>query len=164
MGIPVHIANGKTTDIVLRVLNNDIIGTRFPAKKGTSNFKKYMAHAYEEPKGIIMINAGARAMLLSDKAKSLLPVGMLQVAGKFKKGDIIRIVDEKTRNSVRMARYGHEKQRKSWNEKSEPIIHYDHYIYINCTNRGNNKNFKKLIVRSRVVRIPEDNQPILLGG
>jgi len=128
MGIPVHIANGRTPDIVLRVLNNEVIGTRFPAKKGTSNFKKYMAHAYEEPKGKVMINAGARAMLLSDKAKSLLPVGLVQVVGKFKKGDIIRIVDEGDHEiGLGLARYGHEKAKEVLGIKNQkPIIHYDH--------------------------------------
>ena len=33
MGIPVHIANGKTEDIVLKVLSGEKVGTKFPAKK-----------------------------------------------------------------------------------------------------------------------------------
>ncbi len=128
MGIPVHIANGRTPDIVLRILNDEVVGTRFPARKLTSNFKKYMAHAYEEPKGKVIINEGARAMLLSDKAKSLLPVGMLQVIGRFKKGDIIRIVDEKDHEvGLGLARYGHEKAKEVLGTKNQkPIIHYDH--------------------------------------
>ena len=70
MGIPVHIANGRTQDIVLKVFAGEKVGTRFPAKKVTSNFKKYMAHAYEEPKGKVVINDGAKAILHADKAKS----------------------------------------------------------------------------------------------
>src|SRR3989337_2457563 len=95
MGIPVHIANGRTENIILRVLQGEEIGTRFPAKKVTSSFKKYMAHAYEEPKGKVVINQGAKKDLHSSKAHSLLPVGVMRVIGTFKKGDIIRIVDEK---------------------------------------------------------------------
>ena len=96
MGIPVHIANGRTKDVILRIMQEDGIGTRFPAKKVTSNFKKYMAHAYEEPKGKVVINQGAKEVLLSlEKAHSLLPVGITRVIGNFKKGDIIRIVDER---------------------------------------------------------------------
>ena len=128
MGIPVHIANGRTEDIVLRILNDERIGTRFPAKKVTSNFKKYMAHAYEEPKGKVVINAGAKVILLSDNAKSLLPIGITHVVGKFKKGDIIRIVDEKDHEiGLGLARYGFKKAKEVTGLKNQkPIIHYDH--------------------------------------
>jgi glutamate 5-kinase len=128
MGIPVHIANGRTEDIVLKVLAGDQLGTRFPAKKLTSNFKKYMAHAYEEPKGKVVINDGAKAILHSDKAKSLLPIGITKVEGKFKKGDIIRIVDEKDHEiGLGLARYGVKKAKEVLGMKNQkPIIHYDH--------------------------------------
>lgn len=128
MGIPVHIANGRTENIVVKVLSGEQVGTRFPAKKITSNFKKYMAHAYEEPKGKVVINDGASAILHSDKAKSLLPVGITKVVGKFKKGDIIRIVDERDREiGLGLARYGVKKAKEVIGMKNQkPIIHYDH--------------------------------------
>lgn len=128
MGIPVHIANGRTDDVVLRILNNEQVGTRFPAKKVASSFKKYIAHAYEEPKGKVVINQGAKEVLHSDKAHSLLPVGIVQVIGKFKKGDIIRIVDEKDKEiGLGLARYGSRKAKELTGLKNQkPVIHYDH--------------------------------------
>ncbi len=128
MGIPVHIANGRTDNIILRVLNNEEVGTHFPAKKLTSNFKKYMAHAYEEPKGKVVINQGAKDVLLSAKANSLLPVGITRVIGSFKKGDIIRIVDEKDHEvGLGLARYGYKKAKEVIGMKNQtPLIHYDH--------------------------------------
>jgi glutamate 5-kinase len=128
MGIPVHIANGRTPDIIKRILSNESVGTRFPARKMTSSFKKYMAHVYEEPKGKIVINAGARESLLSERAKSLLPVGVTRILGKFKKGDIIRIVDEAEKEiGLGLARYGHRKAKEIMGMKNQkPIIHYDH--------------------------------------
>lgn len=128
MGIPVRIANGRTDDVVLKIVNGEKIGTHFPPKKLTSNFKKYMAHAYEEPKGKIVINEGAKTILLSDKAKSLLPVGIVEVTGKFQKGDIVRIVDEHDHElGVGLARYGFEKARELTGLKNQkPVIHYDH--------------------------------------
>jgi glutamate 5-kinase len=94
----------------------------------TSSFKKYMAHVYEEPKGKIVINAGARESLLSERAKSLLPVGVTRILGKFKKGDIIRIVDEAEKEiGLGLARYGHRKAKEIMGMKNQkPIIHYDH--------------------------------------
>ncbi|HTJ51502.1 MAG TPA: glutamate 5-kinase [Cyclobacteriaceae bacterium] len=128
MGIPVHIANGKTENIIQRVLQNEVIGTHFPGKKLASSIKKYIAHAYEEPKGKVVINEGAKKVLLSQKATSLLPVGITQVIGKFKKGDIIRIVDEADHElGMGLARYSYKKAKEVIGVKNEkPVIHYDH--------------------------------------
>lgn len=128
MGIPVHIANGRTEDIILRILENEPLGTRFPAKKLASNIKKYIAHAYEESKGRVVINQGAKEVLLSNKANSLLPIGITKVVGKFKKGDIITIVDENNIEiGMGLARYGYKKAHEVVGKKNEkPVIHYDH--------------------------------------
>lgn len=129
MGIPVHIANGRTENIILKILRGEEIGTRFPARKVTSSFKKYMAHAYEEPKGKVVINQGAKDVLLSPaKAHSLLPVGIIRVMGSFKKGDIVRIVDEKDQEvGLGLARYGYKKAKEVLGLKNQaPLIHYDH--------------------------------------
>jgi glutamate 5-kinase len=128
IGIPVHIANGKTDNVVLRILANEEIGTRFPAKKLASSFKKYMAHAYEEAKGKIVVNEGAKKVLLSEKAHSLLPVGITQVVGKFKKGDLIKIIDDQEKEiGLGLARYGFKKAKEILGQKNQkPLIHYDH--------------------------------------
>ncbi len=128
IGIPVHIANGRTENIVLRILDNEAIGTRFPATRLASSFKKYMAHAYEEAKGKVVINDGAKKVLLSDKAHSLLPVGITRVVGTFQKGDLIKIVDENDREiGLGLARYSHEKAAEVIGLKNQkPVIHYDH--------------------------------------
>jgi glutamate 5-kinase len=128
MGIPVHIGNGKTDDIILRILNEEVIGTRFPARKLASNIKKYIAHAYEEVKGKVVVNEGAKNVLLSNKANSLLPVGIIKVIGKFEKGDIIKIVDEADHEiGLGLARYGYEKAKEVMGKKNEKaVVHYDH--------------------------------------
>ena len=128
IGIPVHIANGKAENIILKVLNNETVGTRFPARKLASSFKKYMAHAYEEAKGKVVINEGAKTVLHSEKAHSLLPVGVTHVIGKFKKGDLIKIIDENDREiGLGLARYGYKKAKEVVGVKNQkPLIHYDH--------------------------------------
>ncbi len=128
VGIQVHIANGKTENIVLRIVNGERIGTRFPAQRLASSFKKYMAHAYEEAKGKVIINDGAKKALLSEQAHSLLPVGITRVVGNFKKGDLIKIVDENEKEiGLGLARYGSEKAREVVGVKNQkPVIHYDH--------------------------------------
>lgn len=128
IGIPVHIANGKAANVVLRVLDGERIGTRFPAQRLASSFKKYMAHAYEEAKGKVVINEGAKEVLHSEKAHSLLPVGIVRVVGTFEKGDLIKIVDEHDREiGLGLARYGYKKAKEVVGLKNQkPVIHYDH--------------------------------------
>lgn len=128
IGVPVHIANGKTSNIVLRIVDGERIGTRFPAKRLASSFKKYMAHAYEEAKGKVIVNEGAKNALLASTAHSLLPVGVVQVVGKFRKGDLIKILDENQKEiGLGLARYGHKKAREVVGQKNQkPLIHYDH--------------------------------------
>lgn len=128
MGIPVHIGHGRKENIILRILNDERTGTRFPARKLASNIKKYIAHAYEQPKGKVMINAGAKTVLLSEKAHSLLPVGITQVIGTFEKGDIISIIDELGHEiGLGLARCGAKKAQEVIGHKNEkPVIHYDH--------------------------------------
>src|SRR5688500_18948814 len=128
IGIPVHIAIGRAENVVLRILDGEPIGTRFAAQRLASSFKKYMAHAYEEAKGKVIINEGAKKVLLSDKAHSLLPVGITHVIGKFKKGDLIKIIDEHEREiGLGLARYGYKKAKEIVGLKNQkPVIHYDH--------------------------------------
>jgi glutamate 5-kinase len=128
IGIPVHIANGRTEDVIIKIIRNEGIGTRFPPRKLASSFKKYMAHAYEAAKGKVVINEGAKTVLLSDKAHSLLPVGVVNVLGKFKKGDLIQVIDEQNKEvGVGLARYGYKKAKELIGQKNQkPVIHYDH--------------------------------------
>lgn len=128
MGIPVHIANGKVPEVIVKILGGEKIGTSFKPRKITSNIKKYIAHAQKEVKGKLVVNQGAREVLLSDKAHSLLPVGVVEVVGRFKKGDIITIVDEKGNEiGMGMARCSYKKAREVIGLKNQkPIIHYDH--------------------------------------
>lgn len=128
IGIPVHIANGKTENVVLRILNGERIGTRFPAQRLASSFKKYMAHAYEQAKGKVVVNAGASDALHSNTAHSLLPVGITDVIGTFEKGDLIQILDESGKEiGLGLARYGHKKAKEVIGQKNQkPVIHYDH--------------------------------------
>ena len=38
MGIPVHIANGRTENVILRIMKDDEIGTRFPGQESNVQF------------------------------------------------------------------------------------------------------------------------------
>ncbi|QEC53391.1 glutamate 5-kinase [Anseongella ginsenosidimutans] len=132
LGITVHIANGTTDDILLRILNNEVKHTRFTPKKSASGKKKWIAHAGHTAKGTVLINEGAKAALTSARASSLLPVGIIAVRDEFQKGEVIRLLDEKEQLiGLGIAEYNSEKARERVGQKKQkPLVHYD-YLFLN---------------------------------
>ncbi|MBK0378805.1 glutamate 5-kinase [Mucilaginibacter segetis] len=131
LGIAVHIANGTKDNILTDLLNNNVTHTRFVPTKKASGKKKWIAHSETAATGIVQVNDGAKTALTSGKASSLLPVGILEILADFKKGEIIKIVDDRNKIiGLGMAEYGAEKA-KEWTGKQNkrPLVHYD-YLYL----------------------------------
>ena len=72
----------------------------------------------------------AAAILLSDRAVSLLPVGVTDVEGDFEEGDIIGVLDSGgSRIAVGRAAMSADAARAAMGSHgSRPLIHYD-YLY-----------------------------------
>ncbi len=92
LGIPVIIANGKKKDIVLKILNGEFFGTFFYPRKEKLKSRKYWLRYSTKSRGKIVIDDGA-VKALTEKGKSLLPIGIIKVEGNFKEGDVIDILD-----------------------------------------------------------------------
>jgi glutamate 5-kinase len=133
LGIAVHIANGTKDNILSDILNNSAIHTRFIAKKNTSGKKKWIAHSGDYAKGIVQINQGASEALLSSRATSLLPIGIIAVKEEFQKGEVIKLIDEKEHLvGVGIAEYNAEKTRERLGKKRQKaLVHYD-YLFLNA--------------------------------
>ena len=132
LGITVHIANGRTPDILLSILGGKQTGTKFLPQKPTHGPKRWIANSEGLEKGAVTINKGAEAALVSDEqANSLLPIGIESVVGIFFKGDIIKICStEGHAIGYGMAQYSSEKTLSIIGQKGhKPLIHYD-YLYI----------------------------------
>lgn len=133
-GIAVHIANGNRENILLDIMNpvSAVPQTYFvPGKKPVSGIKNWIAYSDSFAKATIVINQGAAAALLSDKAVSLLPVGVVRCEGSFKKDDLLKITDEKGHFlGVGKAGTSSDKLEKEKQAgKQKPLIHYD-YLYL----------------------------------
>lgn len=135
LGIAVHIANGTTADILPRLLKEEVLNTYFVPQKIASGKKKWIAHSENYATGLVRINDGAKAALTSAKASSLLPVGLIAVEKDFKKGEIIRLIDEAGLYiGLGIAEYGSEKARERLGVKNQKaLIHYD-YLFLNPQN------------------------------
>ncbi|ALJ00547.1 glutamate 5-kinase [Rufibacter tibetensis] len=133
LGIAVHIANGKTQNVLLNLLKGNLEHTRFLPDKTASGKKKWIAHSGTFAKGVVQINQGAKVALNNNlKAVSLLPVGIVQIQGAFQKGDILKLVDEQNHVvGFGIAEYGSEKAiERLGQQKQKPLVHYD-YLFLN---------------------------------
>ena len=133
-GIPVHIANGLKDDVLLDILDRKktLKHTIFlPDDKKSSNVKKWIAYSESFAKGELVINQGAKEALYSPKASSLLPIGVIKVLGTFKRGDILKILDENDQVvGWGKAQYSSDQAiKEKGSEKQKPIVHYD-YLYL----------------------------------
>ncbi len=92
-GIPCVLANGLTPRILLRLFDGEEVGTLFMTQRRVVMKSKHRWLAFtSRPKGILVVDEGARRALVERK-KSLLASGVTALEGKFKKGDLVRIVD-----------------------------------------------------------------------
>lgn len=135
-GIPVHLANGTRNNILIDILENDINlkQTYFAPGKKSTTIKNWLAFSELNSKGEVHINEGARTILLSNKASSLLLIGVTKISGDFLKGDIVKIIDHNG-NFIGLGKtqYSSESAIKKIGEKNaRPIIHYD-YLYLRTT-------------------------------
>ncbi|MFP3980975.1 MAG: glutamate 5-kinase [Desulfobacterales bacterium] len=95
-GIPMVIANGLQTDILLKLFSGQAHGTFFtPADHKLSNRKSWIGFTLK-PKGSVKIDDGAVRAIL-EKGKSLLSGGITDVEGDFGIGAPVHIVDGRGR-------------------------------------------------------------------
>ena len=132
-GIDVFIANGMRDAVITDLVRQkDIPYTHFVARyKKESGVKKWLAHSGTFARGAVTVNAGARDALLGEKASSLLMVGITNVHGNFKKGDIVSILDERgKRIGLGKSYYDSKKAEQNLGEKvKKPFIHY-HFLVL----------------------------------
>lgn len=147
-GITVIIANGKRDNILVDLLHQELPSlfpdvqssaldsqltyTHFiPAPQPVSSVKKWIAHSEGFAKGELHIDDCATKVLASDKAVSILPIGITDVQGEFEKDDIVRIIDfEGNPIGVGKANCSSEQAREAMGKHGKkPVVHYD-YLYI----------------------------------
>lgn len=140
-GIGVHVANGTRKNVLIDLLDleKQVDHTFFvPNGKSSSGIKKWIGYSDGFTKGQITINQGAIHALNSEKAVSLLPVGVEKIESEFKKGDLIKIVDDDEQIiGVGKASYSSDKlETEKQSAKQKPLIHYD-YLYLENKKNGN---------------------------
>lgn len=89
-GSDVFIASGHDERALYRIATGEHIGTKLPARTSRMESRKRWMLSGLATKGCIVVDAGA-AKALVERNKSLLPAGVFEVQGSFKRGDAVSI-------------------------------------------------------------------------
>lgn len=128
LGVTTHISNINIPDVLTRILNQEAVGTIVYPKKKKSNIKRWMAYNNDKSMGSICINACLYDILQEGKRViSILPVGIMECRGYFKKSDLVEILTSDGKKiGVGIAKYDAAKLNSFIGQKEKPeFIHYD---------------------------------------
>jgi glutamate 5-kinase len=91
-GESVLIANGSLPGILDTIFRGEQVGTLFlPHDRTMPAWKRWLGYT-AQPRGRLIVDAGAR-QALQYQGRSLLPIGVVQVADSFGKGDVVTLYD-----------------------------------------------------------------------
>ncbi|MDE6628366.1 MAG: glutamate 5-kinase, partial [Muribaculaceae bacterium] len=94
-GVAVIIARGDRPGVLVDLMENpeSVPHTLFePSAAPLSTIKRWLAHSGSFAKGMVRVNRSAAEALVSDRAVSLLPVGVTSVEGEWEEGDIVSVI------------------------------------------------------------------------
>ena len=87
-GTDTVIANGKETNVLMRIIAEEDVGTRLKTSKPVMTARKQWLSNHLQVRGSVILDEGAiRAITLNNK--SLLPIGVVATVGEFKRGDVV---------------------------------------------------------------------------
>lgn len=89
-GASTFIAWGREPDVLLRLAAGEAIGTALLAATPKRAARKQWMADHLQLRGAVVVDHGAVAKLRDD-GKSLLPVGVVEVQGEFRRGDVIAV-------------------------------------------------------------------------
>jgi glutamate 5-kinase len=91
-GAKTHIVNGRISEILLRLHAGERHGTLLVPARGPQAAKKQWLATHMQAAGDLVIDDGA-VKVLRESGRSLLPVGIVEIRGRFNRGDLVRCVD-----------------------------------------------------------------------
>jgi glutamate 5-kinase len=94
------IASGRETDVLLRLMQGECIGTLLVAQSMSLAARKQWLADHLQVAGKIKLDAGATRALRVD-GKSLLPIGVIEVSGEFERGAVVAILDDRGQDIAR---------------------------------------------------------------
>jgi len=110
-GENVVIANGRQDRVLDRILASEEVGTLILAEGKSIDSRKRWIGWSANPAGRLTLDAGA-CIAIQNHGRSLLAVGVSEVAGDFNKGDVVGLCDERGKEFARgLINYSDEEMR-----------------------------------------------------
>jgi glutamate 5-kinase len=132
------IAIGKISHIINKLFEIEELGTVFLPTENLRNKKRWIAYATNIP-ARLTVNDGAKKAMIEQES-SLLPIGVLNIEGDCKRGDIVSIVDSEGSEFARgMINYNYSDCKKIIGQHSDNILKILGY-----------KNYDALITRDNI--------------
>jgi len=105
-GAATVIAPGKVENILERIADGDQVGTLLLPIQGPEAARKRWLAGHLQVRGRLVLDAGA-VRVLRESGRSLLAVGVKEVAGNFSRGQVVSCVDERGHEVARgLVNYG----------------------------------------------------------
>ncbi len=119
-GEAVIVANGKTPNILIRIMQGEPLGTLFlPTTKKLESRKCWIGFTLR-PRGRIHVDHGASEALCR-RGKSLLASGITHTEGNFERGDVISLLCDKEEFARGLTNYSSEELEKIKGQPSSQI-------------------------------------------
>jgi glutamate 5-kinase len=83
-------SGGREQDVLLRLASGEAIGTALIAGTGKLAARKQWMADHLQMRGAVVVDDGA-VTKVHNEGKSLLPIGVIQVQGDFRRGDVIAV-------------------------------------------------------------------------
>lgn len=99
-GTHTAIMSGRVEKGLLRLLSGEPVGTLLTAREEPLAARKQWLAGRLVPKGTLILDNGA-VKALRETGRSLLPVGVVAVQGQFRRGDLVKCVDDKNHEVAR---------------------------------------------------------------
>jgi glutamate 5-kinase len=116
------IAWGREEQVLTRLATGEAIGTQLTAQTAQLTARKQWMADHLQTAGKVVLDAGA-VQKLTAEGKSLLPIGVIEVAGDFGRGDVITCIDENGRQVARgMSNYSSSEARRIMRKPSTEIL------------------------------------------
>jgi glutamate 5-kinase len=116
------IAWGREDDVLTRLANGETIGTQLTAQTAQLTARKQWMADHLQTAGSVALDAGA-VQKLTAEGKSLLPIGVTEVAGDFGRGDVITCTDAAGRPVARgITNYSSSEARRIMRHPSSEIL------------------------------------------
>ena len=120
-GTATVIAHGREPEVLLRLAGGEPLGTRLEPDTAPLAARKRWLAGQVQVSGLLVLDDGA-VRVLRDSGRSLLPVGVTRVEGRFTRGEIVSCVDLEGQEVARgLVNYGADESRSIMGRPSGAI-------------------------------------------